>query len=237
MISQGLQTFYGPCALSEFAEFPTPDKFTTDHFFQVLGEENQGDSFEPRALPRSSIFAPDFLPFFYQKYGEKEMIRKMEPSSQWSWIRSGKATGKVMGGCILVLLRLAGIPYWPSHKGYILFLKTATGENIESPFPLARMRPCLADLRNIGVFDEICGLIIGRSYQYDEAIREELAKVVLDQVEDWDFPILMNVDIGHTSPMLTIPLNVMVSLDSNLDEFSILESAVVQVCHYRCTTS
>lgn len=51
--------------------------------------------------------------------------------------------------------------------------------------------------------------------------------MVLDRVEGWDFPVLMNVDVGHTSPMLTIPLNAMSSLDSSRDEFCILESNVV----------
>ncbi|TVY93714.1 putative carboxypeptidase [Lachnellula willkommii] len=40
------------------------------------------------------------------------------------------------------------------------------------------------------------------------------------------FPILFDIDAGHTSPMLTIPLNGMVKLDSEADEFSILEKGV-----------
>jgi muramoyltetrapeptide carboxypeptidase LdcA involved in peptidoglycan recycling len=40
------------------------------------------------------------------------------------------------------------------------------------------------------------------------------------------FPILFNVDIGHTDPILTIPMNAEVRLDSEGDEFVVLEAGV-----------
>lgn len=132
-----------------------------------------------------------------------------------------------MGDCIASILHLAGTRYWPSHKGCILFFEASMGENLKDPFPIERTRSSLSDLRNIGVLDEICGLIIGRPYFNNDAMREEFAKVGLNLVEDWDFPVLMNVDVGHIGPMLTIPLNAMSSLDSSRDEFCILEGAVV----------
>lgn len=46
------------------------------------------------------------------------------------------------------------------------------GENPRNPFPMERTMSSLSDLRNIGVFDEKCGLIFGRPYAHDEAMRE-----------------------------------------------------------------
>lgn len=40
------------------------------------------------------------------------------------------------------------------------------------------------------------------------------------------FPILMNVDFGHTSPFLTLPVNAMHRLVSDLDEFNVMEPGV-----------
>ena len=55
---------------------------------------------------------------------------------------------------------------------------------------------------------------------------KELKKRILYNTRDYAFPILYNVDIGHTDPSITIPLGVQVVLDSEKNRFEILESAV-----------
>jgi len=49
----------------------------------------------------------------------------------------------------------------------------------------------------------------------------------MDECYGTDFPILIGVDVGHSDPILTIPLNAMVSLSSEKDEFAIVEPAVL----------
>jgi muramoyltetrapeptide carboxypeptidase LdcA involved in peptidoglycan recycling len=100
--------------------------------------------------------------------------------------------------------------------------------------PLARVRQFIADLIAYGVMDRISGLIFGRFYGYDsQKSQDELARVIYELLCEGDivknereFPILMNVDVGHTSPMITIPMDALVSLDSAKDEFSILEAGI-----------
>ncbi|KAL1878522.1 hypothetical protein VTK73DRAFT_7950 [Phialemonium thermophilum] len=41
------------------------------------------------------------------------------------------------------------------------------------------------------------------------------------------FPVLLNVDIGHTGPMVTLPMGALASLDSEKDTFRILEPPVL----------
>lgn len=101
------------------------------------------------------------------------------------------------------------------------------GKDMKDPFDLESTRACMADLVNAGVIDEISGLVIGRPYGYDEKMREEFAQIVADQCYGTSFPILLNVDIGHTAPILTLPMNSVVSIDSSKDEFSILEPGVL----------
>ena len=84
----------------------------------------------------------------------------------------------------------------------------------------------MADLVNLGIFEQITGLVVGRPYKYTDEQKEEFKQMVLDQCYGTDFPILYNVDIGHTDPLLTIPLNALASLDSERDEFAILEAGV-----------
>jgi len=85
----------------------------------------------------------------------------------------------------------------------------------------------MADLANMDLFDQIAGLVIGRPFAYDEKMRKEFEKMILGQCYGTNFPILMNVDVGHTHPILTIPLNAMCSLDSEYDSWEILEPGVV----------
>lgn len=75
---------------------------------------------------------------------------------------------------------------------------------------------------------DIKGLVIGRDYKYTTSMQYELASVVLDiftafvdpSVADGaQGPILTNVDIGQTSPLLTLPIGALASLDSDSDEF------------------
>ena len=101
------------------------------------------------------------------------------------------------------------------------------GEDMKDSFSLEKTRSCMADLVNAGVIDEISGLVIGRPYGYDEKMREEFAQLIADQCYDTTFPILLNVDIGHTSPILTLPMNTLVCVDSSKDEFSVLEPGTV----------
>lgn len=85
----------------------------------------------------------------------------------------------------------------------------------------------MADLVNAGVIDEISGLVIGRPYGYDEKMREDFAQLIADQCYGTTFPILLNVDIRHTAPILTLPMNALVRIDSSRDEFSVLEPGVL----------
>ena len=219
----GLQTFYGPTTFTDFADVPTPFQFTIDQFLHVL-QSSAGKAIGH--VPRSPEYAEDLPDFFFgNQYSQK--ARGLSPSPAWRWLREGSATGRILGGCLPSLLRLTGTPFWPAHRGCILFLETPMGEDMKDPFSLEKTRSCMADLVNAGVIDEIRGLVVGRPYGYDEKMREEFAQLIADQCYGATFPILLNVDIGHTAPILTLPINAMVCIDSSKDEFSILEPSVL----------
>ncbi|CAD6564908.1 MAG: hypothetical protein ASARMPREDX12_004496 [Alectoria sarmentosa] len=138
---------------------------------------------------------------------DSQRPREQFPSPGWTWLRPGKATGRVFGGCLPSILHLAGTKFWPDYRDRILLLENPMGEKMEDPFSLTSTRAKMADLVNLGVFEQINGVIM-----------------VKDQCYGTDFPILLNVDVGHTDPILTVPLNAMVGLDSEKDEFTILEA-------------
>ncbi|RDL40842.1 Uncharacterized protein BP5553_00821 [Venustampulla echinocandica] len=232
----GLRSFTGPCALTEFAEFPAPDPFTVSHFFQVLrgddpvtGTTTAGIT--GQRIPRSTSFAGWDLPFFLASGKEDtEEVREAVPTPPVVWLRPGTASGPIMGGTLRKLVSLSGTPYLPPkmHTGAIFFFEISQGED-QSAMPLYRVRSDIVDLINTGLFDDIVGLVVGRTSLYDEKMNKKLKEIIVELVEGggWQWPVLFGVDIGHTSPMLTVPFGVRTRLDSVKDEFCFLEEGVV----------
>lgn len=223
-----LRTFYGPVAIFEFGEFSDTDEmleFTARHFQYVLcGSADEAIGPLPRSLRWSSKMPPEGKD---DDDAAERWQRELQPSPAWQWLRPGKVTGRIFGGCLSVLQQARGTKFWPDHRGRILMIETALGqENPYDPFSMEQVRTCMADLVNTGVLDQISGLVIGRPHALDEDGTKEFFQIILDQCCRTNFPILVNVDVGHTDPMLTIPLNAMAILDSDKDEFSILEPAV-----------
>ena len=89
----------------------------------------------------------------------------------------------------------------------------------------------LWQLRMIGAFDEINGMIIGRTNATEYLTTSKdygLHKVVLDATEGYDFPIISDMDFGHTLPMFTLPYGIKASMkaDARRASFALLEKAV-----------
>jgi len=220
----GLRTFYGPTCLIEFGVFPAPIQFTVDHFLKVLC--NPGQAVGP--FPRSKEWAPDLPSFVVGKDKDAEDAQVLVPSPNWRWVRPGKGEGRILGGVFTSLLETAGTKFWPDFQGAILLLETSfSPAQLGAPVPVARTRSQLAQLANIGIFDQINGLVFGRQVGQSEQFDAEVAQLLLDQCYGTNFPILMNADFGHTDPKLTLPLGSLVRLDAEKDEFVGLEPAVL----------
>src|SRR3989344_2496187 len=136
------------------------------------------------------------------------------------------AKGKILGGCLPVILHLSGTKYWPSFKDKILLLETPEGDDYKKGETLANIDSAMGDLRNLNVFKEIKGLIFGRGFSYNEDQINQIKEIILMNTRGSTFPILYGIDIGHSDPMITIPLGVEVEIDSEKNLFSITESGV-----------
>ena len=82
------------------------------------------------------------------------------------------------------------------------------------------------ELRDAGVLAEIVGLVVGRLFMYSEDMVVEFEGVLEDVCSGFGFPVLCGVDVGHTDPVLTLPLGCLVALDSERDDNVLEESAV-----------
>lgn len=217
----GLRTFYGPVALMDFGEPPKPLDFTVNHFFHVLQTTGHAAI---GAFPRSSMWATSLVDFM----GDPPQPRYLLPSPSWLWLRHGKAKGRIFGGCLSPMTQILGTKYWPDYEGKILLVETPVGPGLTNPYPLTSVASYITDLANVGVLEKISGLVVGRPYRYDDEQWKQFNQIIVDRCHRTKFPILANVDIGHTSPMLTIPLGAMVGLDSEKDSFELLEAAVIE---------
>lgn len=118
----------------------------------------------------------------------------------WRFLRGAEVDGVVVGGNIRCLLKLAGTPYLPDFRNKVLFLESYSGG-------VARMTTYLNQLKQMGVFNEISGLLLGTFTRMEEnREKPDIAELVADVVGDRDFPIARTEDVGHrnTSKCLVI---------------------------------
>jgi muramoyltetrapeptide carboxypeptidase LdcA involved in peptidoglycan recycling len=115
---------------------------------------------------------------------------------------------------------LKGSRFWPGFEDTILFLELSE----EAPSP-ATVDAFLTDLEQLGVLDHIRGLLLGRPYGYTAQRTEVLFRVVIEHTVDRGTQVLANVDLGHTDPMLTLPIGARARLDASRRRFALLEPA------------
>ena len=215
----GMVGFYGPAVITQFGENPEPDKFTVEYFFKsVTGTIGE--------VKPSLKWSDDKENVNWMDKDSTNEKRKYKGNKGYEWLKNGKAKGEILGGCLPVILHTAGTKYWPDFKGKILLLETPEGEDYTKGEGLDTVDSALGDLRNLGVFAQIKGIVFGRGFGYTEEQIKELKELILNNTRDYNFPILYNVNIGHTDPIITIPLGVQIELDSSNNKFEILESGI-----------
>ncbi|MCJ1402313.1 hypothetical protein MMC11_005533 [Xylographa trunciseda] len=214
-----LRTFYGPTAITQWAEFPTPFPFTTEHFLKTITSTIPIGQF-----PCGKEWTDEPLDWFTKQYLTRPRVAKRNRG--WRWIRHGNAEGIMFGGCLPSILRLGGTKYdLPSYRGIILVLELPEGEDRKAT-PLQRAQSQMCDLANRGVFEDIAGLVIGRSFGFDDKMIEAWDRYTLELTEGKSFPVLSGVDVGHTDPMLTIPFGARGKMDSEKGIWAMVEAGV-----------
>jgi muramoyltetrapeptide carboxypeptidase len=209
----GLVIFYGPQVLPQFGDFGGLIQYTRTYFGKLLTQSQPPGRIEP-----STEYTYERLEWDR----EDNRPRKMMPATGWKILKDGKAHGKLVGGHIGTMASLAGTKYLPSFKDTILFW-----EDTESSTP--ETDRVLCQLKTIGVFEQIRGMIVGRTNPNEYVVYSKelgLHEIILESTRKYDFPIIAEMDFGHTDPMFTIPYGIEALIDTGELEFSIMESAV-----------
>lgn len=109
----------------------------------------------------------------------------------YKFIQGKKIEGTVIGGNIRCLLKLAGTKYMPDFTNKVLFLESMGGE-------AALMSTFLNQLKQIGAFDKIQGLILGTfSKMQENNISPTIEELVVKIVNNPNLPIAKTEEIGH----------------------------------------
>ena len=210
----GLVTCNGPALLTDFAEHPAMLEYTKVWFEKVVRDPTPIGELTPAPAWTEETLS-------WERKLDLTRPRALTASPGWSWVKGGRGEGVLAGGCIESLQHLRGTRYWPEWNDVILFFETSE----EKPSP-ATVDGILMDYENMGVLRQLQGMIVGRPMRYSEAEKQELREVVLERTRAYDFPIVCDVDFGHTAPQLTLPLGCRARLDALAKRLTVLESAV-----------
>lgn len=182
----GLEVYYGPHYSS--IGMKKGCEYTLDYLKKILFSD---DEIEVKASEEWS----DDLWFLDQE--KREFIKN---EGFWN-IHEGSAEGTIVGGNLCTYNLLLGTEYQPKFESdTILMIEDDAGS---TPVIFDRN---LQSLCHQPDFKNVKGLVIGRFQKGSEMDREMLEFIINNKEELKNIPVIANVDYGHSTPIITIPL-------------------------------
>ena len=181
----GLVTYYGP----HYSSFGMKKgcEYTLKNMQKMLFEGGEVE------LLSSENWSDDA---WYRDQENRDFIK----NEGWWHIQKANASGKILGGNLCTFILNSGTPYFPKfEQDTILFIEDDEASKLPD---FARNLQALINRED---FENVKGLVIGRFQKASEITREKL-EFILDKAELKNMPIIANIDIGHTTPIATIPL-------------------------------
>ncbi len=203
----GVMAYHGPALLTDLAENGGIHPFTLAGLRRALV---QHEPFDLTPAPEWTQTAED-----WGDETAQHVRRPFLPGDGWKWLQGhAPAEGHLLGGCLEVLDMLNGTPGWPSPdlwRGVVLALETSN----DVP-PPAQVGYWLRNFAAQGILAGAAGLILARPRDYTPDMTASLyrwVRRVLAEAGLLDGPAVANVDFGHTSPQLTLPIGARARLD------------------------
>lgn len=138
-------------------------------------------------------------------------------------LRSGRASGPLLGGNLTVLSALMGSDYLPDFSGAILFL-----EDVDEPeYSVDRM---LTQLALAGVLKKAAGVVFGQCTNCragaDTLSGFTLSEVLEHHLAPLGVPVFSGLDFGHVDEQFSLPIGVRAEIDADKGTLKLLEPAV-----------
>jgi muramoyltetrapeptide carboxypeptidase len=152
-----------------------------------------------------------------------------DPAHRWESpvptpVRPGRARGRLLGGCLSVLVTTLGTPWQIDTRGAILFLEDVN----ERAYRLDRL---LLHLRQAGQFDGVAGVVFGTLEGCSPYDGVDALTVVREHFDGAPYPVGVGLPAGHSAAPARVenhilPLGVTVELDTERGRLVSLEAAV-----------
>lgn len=229
----GLETFYGPSIIADFAELDNDMLPYTKKYFELLLQDNTEYEIES-----SPIWYSDRESYGVDQIG---ISRKINQENHGFELLNGSGTvdGILYGGCIdtiynaytgkrfdgkysyepEVINKYGILPTLEEYKDMILFLETSDLQ----PTP-DELKEYLVEFKNRGILQSVKGIIFGKPKE--EKYYEEYKSVINEIFIDIDTPVLYNLNFGHSLPRCIIPYGANATIDFDNKKVHINESIV-----------
>lgn len=182
----GLEVYYGPHYSS--IGMKKGSEYTLDYLQKILFSDNEVEV-------KPSAEWSDDLWFLDQE--KREFIKN---KGFWN-IHDGSAEGTIVGGNLCTYNLLLGTEYQPKFAADTILMIEDAGETTDVVFDRNLQALChQPDFKNVK------GLVIGRFQKSSKISREILEFIINNKEELKNIPVLANVDYGHSTPIITIPL-------------------------------
>ena len=175
---------------------PSPSPLTADRFLQVLAGETTGPVPEDR--DRLTVIS----------------------------IAGGRASGRLVGGCLGDFIYPIGTPWEPDLDGTIFFFESFNNAPI-------RIDRALLYLEQVGKLEGVRGIVVGELagcewYEHTSAPRSKtLENVLEDRLGGLGVPVLSGLPLGHGASLATLPLGVEATVDADALTLTIDEPALL----------
>lgn len=128
---------------------------------------------------------------------------------KWKFLQGNSVEGEVIGGNIRCFLKLAGTRYFPEVYNKVLFIE-GLGTSIEG------LATHLAQLKQIGVFDKISGLLIGTFTKIEKEISvEELFELIQEYIPS-SLAVAKTHEVGHAKDSKVLKIGEMMNIKNEL---------------------
>lgn len=134
--------------------------------------------------------------------------KKMQlPCRDLTIVRPGEAEGRLIGGCLSLLVCAIGTPFEPETRDTILFLE----DRGERYYAIDRM---LTSMKLAGAFEGVRGVVFGEiePVAADRDRSYGVIEVITDVLGDLDVPVLYGLQAGHCKQSMTLPFGTQVAI-------------------------
>jgi muramoyltetrapeptide carboxypeptidase len=175
---------------------PSSPPFMADRFLRVLADETTGPVPEDR--DRLTVIS----------------------------IAGGRASGRLVGGCLVDFIYTIGTPWEPDLDGAIFFFEECNS----APIQIDR---ALLHLEHVGKLQGVRGIVVGElagcewSMHTSAPRAKTLENVLDDRLGGLGIPVLYGLPLGHGATLATLPLGVEATVDADALTLTIDEPALL----------